>query len=77
MRILVVGDFHGKFPTKIKQQAKKVDLVISLGDFPPWSLKKDFFKYCYSKEIELWEVVGKTKYKKSTISDFQKGKKII
>lgn len=33
MRILVIGDFHGKFPKKLKKEAKKVDLVVSVGDY--------------------------------------------
>ncbi len=78
MKILVIGDFHGKFPEKLKKEAKKVDLVISLGDFSPFSLKKEFFKHCYKKKgVELWEVVGKQKYKKSTLKDLKIGEKIV
>jgi len=49
MRILVVGDFHGKFPKKLQNQIKKekADLIVSLGDFSSWSLMKLFFKHGY------------------------------
>ncbi len=77
MKILVVGDFHGKFPKKLQKVAKEVDIVVSLGDYSPWTLVKDFFKYCYKKDKDLWEVVGKTKYKTSKIKDEVKGKKIL
>jgi len=77
MKILVIGDFHGKFPMKLKKEAKKIDLIVSLGDFSPWTLIKDFFKHCYKTDKDLWEVVGKTKYKKSRIKDMKKGKEIL
>lgn len=77
VRILAVGDFHGKFPERLKKVAKDVDLILSVGDYPPWSLKKPFFKYCYRTEKELWEVVGKKKFKKSFLKDFKEGEKVI
>jgi Icc-related predicted phosphoesterase len=33
MKILAVGDFHGKFPENLKRVAKNVDAIISVGDF--------------------------------------------
>ena len=44
MKILAIGDFHGKFPAKLQKLAKSVDLVISIGDYKPWRLKKIFLK---------------------------------
>ena len=34
MKILIIGDFHGKFPEKLKKIAKRkdIDLVVSVGD---------------------------------------------
>ena len=32
MKILVIGDFHGKFPVKLKEEVKKVDIVLCTGD---------------------------------------------
>ena len=44
MKILAIGDFHGKFPMKLKKLAKSADLIVSVGDYPAWSLKKEFFE---------------------------------
>jgi len=78
MKILIIGDFHGKFPAKLKKKAKKIDLVVSLGDFCPFSLRKEFFKYSYRKEnSELWEFIGKKKVKEKTLTDLKKGEKIL
>jgi len=78
MKILVIGDFHGKFLSKLNNLTKKVDLVVSLGDYPSWSLKKEFFQYCYKKkDVQLWEKVGKKRYKEESIKDLKKGKEII
>jgi Icc-related predicted phosphoesterase len=33
MKILAIGDFHGKFPSKLKKAAKEVDVILSVGDF--------------------------------------------
>lgn len=33
VKILVIGDFHGKFPSGLKKEAKNVDFIISLGDY--------------------------------------------
>ena len=39
MKILVIGDFHGKFPKKLQDRIRKerVDLIVSLGDHPDTS----------------------------------------
>ena len=50
MKILVIGDFHGKFPKKLKEMAKKVDLVLCTGDFGgSEKLLKILFKYLGKK----------------------------
>ena len=79
MKILVVGDFHGKFPKKLKSVVKKekIDLIVSLGDYMPFSLRKEFFKYGYKKDIEVWEIIGKKKVKENILRDLKKGEKII
>jgi len=73
MKLLVIGDFHGKFPKKFETLIKKekIDLVISLGDYPPFHYRKLWFKHCYGKDVELWEVIGKAKYKKLIMKDLQ------
>ncbi|MCR4285047.1 MAG: metallophosphoesterase [archaeon] len=35
MKILAIGDFHGKFPKKLQNLTKQVDLIISVGDYFP------------------------------------------
>jgi len=79
MRILVVGDFHGKFPMKIKKKITKedIDLIVSIGDYFPWSFKKEFFKYCYKTDKELWEILGKGIYKKGFLEDLSVGENIL
>lgn len=77
MRILAIGDFHGKFPTKLKKLAKGVDLIVSVGDYCPFSYRKLWFKYCYGKDVELWEVVGKKKVKGLVAEDLAAGEKVL
>lgn len=69
MKILLIGDFHGKFAKKTFNQIKKenVDLVLSVGDYcGNEKYSKLFFEYLYgiddpevperiAKEIELLE----------------------
>jgi Icc-related predicted phosphoesterase len=75
MKMLVCGDFHGSFPIKFNKIIKKenVELVISLGDYPPFHYRKLWFKHCYGKDVELWEVIGKRKYKKLIFDDLKHG----
>lgn len=78
MKILAIGDFHGKFPEKLKKEAKNVDLIVSVGDYSSFSLRIEFFKYIYrKKEKELWEFIGKKKVKEKTLHDIKQGKKIL
>ena len=73
MKILVIGDFHGEFPKKFERIIKKekIELVVSLGDYPPFHYRKLWFKHCYGKEVELWEVIGKKKYKELVLKDLK------
>lgn len=77
VRICAIGDFHGKFPAKLKKLVKSVDLVLSVGDYPAWKLKKIFFRECFRTEKELWEVIGKREYKKSKLSDIKTSENIL
>jgi len=82
MKILVVGDFHGKFPSKLKEvvKKKKIDVVVSVGDYPSFSMKKYFFKYVYRKDdVNLWDknILGKKKYKELESRDLEKGKRVL
>ena len=77
MKILAIGDFHGKFPAKLKKLAKEVDLVISIGDYFPFSYRKLWFKHCYGKDIELWEVIGKRKLKELVLKDLASRERVL
>ena len=80
MKILAVGDFEGKFPKKYIKIIKKekIDLVVSDGDYPPFSLKKLFFKHVYAKnDVELWDIIGKKKYKEMVMNDLKKGVEVF
>jgi len=77
MKILVVGDFHGKFPAKLKKLAKGVDLIVSVGDYFPFSYRKLFFEHSYGTDKELWEVIGKNKVKEFILRDLKVGEKIL
>jgi len=79
MKFLIVGDFHGKFPKKFEKliDKEKIDLVVSLGDFPPFAYRKLWFKHCYGKDKELWEVIGKKKYNQLVKKDLSKAEKVL
>jgi len=77
MKILAIGDFHGKFPAKLKRLSSKVDLIVSVGDYFPFSYRKIWFKHCYKSDTELWEAVGKKKVKEWIKNDLESGKKVL
>lgn len=79
MRLLVLGDFHGEFPKKIVKviKQKRIDLVVSNGDYLPFKYRELWFEHCYDKACELWEAIGKKKYKKFIIEDLNAGEKVI
>lgn len=77
MKLLVIGDFHGKFPVKLKREAKKVDLVVSVGDYLPFHYRKLWFKHCYGKDVDLDEIIGKRKYNQLIKEDLRRGEKVL
>lgn len=79
MKILVIGDFHGEFPRKFKDliKKKKIDLVLSNGDYLPFHYRKLWFEHCYGTENFLWEVIGKEKYKRLVEKDLRIGERAI
>jgi Icc-related predicted phosphoesterase len=75
VKILAIGDFHGKFPERLKKEAEKADLVLCTGDFGGSDkLLKIIFKYFYK---DWTEVVGAKKAKKLILEDYNSGKRII
>jgi hypothetical protein len=79
MKILAIGDFHGTFQNKFYKiiDKEKVDAVISLGDYPPFHYRKLWFKHCYGKDVQLWEVIGKKKNKELVKEDLRRTEKAL
>ena len=79
MKILAIGDPHGKLPVKLDGIIKKegIDVIVCVGDYCPFSYRKLWFKHCYGKNVELWEVVGKKKMKELVAEDLAAGEKVL
>ncbi|MFH1522186.1 MAG: metallophosphoesterase [archaeon] len=77
MKILAIGDFHGKFPVKLKKLIRKenADLILCTGDYGGSDkLLKIIFKYF---DQGWWNIVGKEKAQKYILEDYNSGKRII
>jgi Icc-related predicted phosphoesterase len=84
MKILVAGDFHGKFPEEIKKVVKeqKIEIVLALGDYAgihEWRipLRKVFLASAKGKKLSVEMVLGKKAFKKLEKKDFEAGKKVL
>ena len=85
MRILVIGDFHGIFPEKLKKKISKeeFDLIIAVGDYfgiKDWrAFLFDMFKRIKNKKemITREEFFGIKKLKKIMKKDEIAGKKVM
>jgi len=78
MKMLVIGDFHGKFPEKLKKIAKgkDIDLVVSVGDYCNIDkIRKYIFKYWTEKK--WYNIIGLKKAKKIEEESFYSGLKIL
>ena len=84
LKILAVGDFHGKFPEKLKNKIKEInpDFILCTGDyaeideFRPW-LKKIFKAKKNASELGIKEMMGAERYGKLLKKDYAAGKEII
>ncbi len=77
MKFLVIGDFHGKFPVKLKKiaRSKEIDFVLCTGDLGGSDkLLKIIFKYFHENWIEI---IGEKKANKLILEDYNSGLKII
>ncbi len=77
MKILAMGDFHGKFPGKLKKRILKEDpdLILCTGDLGGSDeLLKYIFKYFHQK---WWNIVGEKKANKLVLEDYNSGKRTI
>jgi len=74
MRILAIGDFHGKFfITKKFLKKNKIDLIISPGDLPDGGKLRDIifknWEKLRSKKLKFYEILGLKKTRKLVLVD--------
>ena len=74
MRILTVGDFHGKFlVTKKFLKKNKIDLIISSGDLSDGGKLRDLifknWKKLRFEKIKFYEILGLKKTRKFVLED--------
>lgn len=78
MKILAIGDFHGKFPAKLYDRIKKenVNLILCVGDLPESEkIRKIIFKHWTEKK--WYEVIGLKKAKQLLKESFNSGLNIL
>jgi Icc-related predicted phosphoesterase len=78
VKILAIGDFHGKFPEKLKKIAKSkdIDLIVSTGDFADADkIRRIIFKNWTDKK--WYEAVGFKKARELEKESFYSGLKIL
>ena len=79
MRVLAIGDFHGKAPTFLPRVIKKEnpDLIVSPGDFCAFYERALFFKYSYENQLPLELFIGNKRAIEYTKRDIASGRKVI
>ncbi len=79
MKILAIGDFHGKCPLNLKKICRdnKIELILCTGDYASFHARKDFFKYCYAKDAELEDFIGEKKVEEYAKKDLADAEKIL
>ena len=78
MRFLLVGDFHGKFPSKLKNKIKKekFDYILCTGDLANLDkIRKYIFKY-WTTQV-WWQAIGIKKARKIEKESFDSGLRIL
>lgn len=80
MRLLAIGDFHGKVPKRLKKFCKKnkIDYILSSGDFMDVTKTRRLliFKYLNQKK-EWWEIIGLKKAKEIIKKEIKTTKKAL
>ena len=75
MKILLIGDYHAKLPSKLKKIAKQCDLIISVGDYGgDEELSKVMFE---AFETDIYEKYGEKKIAGLIKKDYKRGNKIL
>jgi len=84
LKILAIGDFHGKFPKKLKNEAEKADIILCIGDFAGIEGWRPYLLYCYKfyakglkPEKSTIEFMGEKKYYSLIREDNLAGRKIL
>ena len=88
MKILIVGDIHGKTEKLEKEIPKhKFDFVVGVGDYAGIGEWRSYIKYCFSSKISNMEeraklkspteFYGKEKFKELLKKDYEAGKKVL
>ena len=84
VKFLVLGDFHGKVPEKMKKKISKLDFdfIIGLGDFTGIDDWRPWIKYIFSlkkgeERMNVEEFFGKKKFKELLKKDFVGGKDVF
>src|SRR3989338_4374562 len=81
MKILAIGDFHGKFPEKLKARIRKLDydLVLCTGDLADTNKLRDliFKNWDTLKDKELEDILPKKFFKQITVKAINSMQPII
>jgi len=84
MKIFAIGDFHGKFPDKLRRKIKeeKPDLILGTGDYTgidDWRplLKKVFKARRKGVELNVEKLIGEEEYKKLLEKDYKAGEVVL
>jgi Icc-related predicted phosphoesterase len=84
MKLLAIGDFHGKFPARLTSAIKKEkpDLILSSGDYTglaDWRplIDKQFREIAKGREFDIREYLGDKKYNKLLKKDYDAGKVVL
>lgn len=84
LKILAIGDFHGKFPAKLQKKIKTIEphFILSTGDYAAIEdfrphLKKHFKALQKGKRLNFKEIIGKKKFARLLKKDYAVGKEIL
>lgn len=84
MKILAIGDFHGKLSVKLKKavEKEKIDLIIGVGDYAGVEDWRPYVLHCLAskktgKRKSPEEFFGKVKFEKLMEKDFNAGEDIL
>lgn len=80
MKIVVISDLHGAFPTNLQEEIKRVEpsLIVCCGDIFTFTLREAFFKHVFhDREQHLWEYVGKEQWKEGVLKDVENAQYVL